>query len=49
MAIFSRRDVVEPPASIDADLVRIRAIRIAAEEELGRLRKELTERVATVE
>ena len=49
MAIFSRREVEEPPASIDAELDRIRAIRLAAEEELGRLRKELTERVATVE
>ena len=37
------------PASIDAELDRIRAIRLAAEEELGRLRKELSERVATVE
>jgi DNA repair exonuclease SbcCD ATPase subunit len=49
MSIFSRREIEEPPASIDAELDRIRAIRIAAEEELGRLRKELTERVATVE
>jgi colicin import membrane protein len=49
VAIFSRREVEEPPASIDAELDRIRAIRLAAEEELGRLRKELTERVATVE
>jgi hypothetical protein len=49
MSIFSRRDVVEPPASIDAELDRIRAIRIAAEEELGRLRKELADRVAIVE
>jgi DNA repair exonuclease SbcCD ATPase subunit len=49
VAIFSRRDVVERPASIDAELDRIRAIRIAAEEELGRLRKELAERVAIVE
>jgi DNA repair exonuclease SbcCD ATPase subunit len=49
MSIFSRRDIVEPPASIDAELDRIRAIRTAAEEELGRLRKELSERVATVE
>ena len=49
MAIFSRRDVPEQPASIDAELDRLRAIRIAAEEELGRLRKELTERVASVE
>jgi hypothetical protein len=49
VAIFSRRDVVEPPASVDAELDRIRAIRISAEEELGRLRKELAERVAIVE
>ena len=49
MSIFSRRDIPEQPASIDAELDRLRAIRIAAEEELGRLRKELTERVATVE
>jgi hypothetical protein len=47
--MFSRRDVVEQPASIDAELDRIRAIRLAAEEELGRLRKELAERVAIVE
>ena len=49
MAIFSRREEVEQPASIDAEHDRLRAIRIAAEEELGRLRKELTERVASVE
>ncbi len=49
MAIFSRRDVDDQPASIDAELDRIRAIRVAAEDELGRLRKELSERVATVE
>jgi hypothetical protein len=48
VAIFSRREVAEP-ASIDAEYDRLRAIRIAAEEELGRLRKELAERVATVE
>lgn len=48
MAIFGRREVVEP-LSIDAEHDRLRAIRIAAEEELGRLRKELTERVASVE
>ncbi|MBA3375119.1 MAG: hypothetical protein ACR2M2_09820 [Gaiellaceae bacterium] len=35
--------------SIDAEYDRLRAIRIAAEDELGRLRKELTERVASVE
>jgi hypothetical protein len=34
---------------MDAELDRLRAIRIAAEEELGRLRKELVERVASVE
>jgi hypothetical protein len=48
VAKFGRREVDEP-ASIDAEYDRLRAIRIAAEEELGRLRKELTERVATVE
>ena len=48
MAIFGRREV-EEPASIDAEYDRLRAIRIAAEQELGRLRKELTERVAIVE
>jgi len=37
------------PVSIDAEYDRLRAIRIAAEDELGRLRKELTERVASVE
>jgi DNA repair exonuclease SbcCD ATPase subunit len=49
MAIFSRREVEEQPASVDAELDRLRAIRMAAEDELGRLRKELTERVAVVE
>jgi hypothetical protein len=49
VAIFSRREIVEQPASIDAELDRVRAIRLAAEEELGRLRKELAERVAVVE
>jgi DNA repair exonuclease SbcCD ATPase subunit len=49
VTIFSRREFAEPPASIDAELDRVRAIRRAAEEELGRLRKELTERVANVE
>ncbi len=48
MPLFGRRDTVEP-ASIDAELDRIRAIRISAEEELGRLRRELAERVANVE
>jgi hypothetical protein len=45
--LFGRRDTVEP--TIDAELDRLRAIRISAEEELGRLRRELTERVAAVE
>ena len=50
VSFFSRKEVAEqPPASVDAELDRLRAIRMAAEEELGRLRKELTERVATVE
>ena len=48
MPLFGRREVAEP-VSTDAELDRLRAIRIAAEEELGRLRKELTERVASVE
>jgi hypothetical protein len=48
VAIFGRREVVEP-ASIDAEYDRLHAIRVAAEEELGRLRKELAERVAVVE
>jgi DNA repair exonuclease SbcCD ATPase subunit len=48
VALFGRREVAEP-VSIDAEHDRLRAIRIAAEEELGRLRKELTERVASVE
>ncbi len=49
MPLFGRREVAEQPVSIDAELDRLRAIRVAAEEELGRLRKELTERVASVE
>ena len=48
MPLFGRRDTVEP-ATIDAELDRLRSIRISAEEELGRLRRELTERVAIVE
>jgi chromosome segregation ATPase len=46
--LFGRREAVEP-VTVDAELDRLRAIRKAAEEELGRLRTELTERVATVE
>jgi len=37
------------PVSIQSEQDRLRAIRIAAEQELGRLRRELTERVASVE
>jgi hypothetical protein len=45
--LFGRRD--EEPATVDAELDRLQAIRVAAEEELGRLRAELTQRVAAVE
>jgi hypothetical protein len=37
------------PVSIQSEQDRLRAVRIAAEQELGRLRRELTERVAAVE
>jgi hypothetical protein len=37
------------PISIESEQERLHAIRIAAEQELGRLRRELTERVAAVE
>jgi hypothetical protein len=37
------------PISIEGEQERLHAIRIAAEQELGRLRRELTERVASVE
>ncbi len=37
------------PASIQTELQRLQAIRLAAEQELGRLRSELGERVAAVE
>ena len=47
MALFSRQK--HEPINIDSEQERLRAIRIAAEEELGRLRRELTERVAVVE
>ena len=47
MALFGRRD--REPISIEGEQERLRAIRIAAEQELGRLRRELTERVAAVE
>ena len=38
-----------PSASIQTEQQRLQAIRVAAEQELGRLRSELTERVAAVE
>lgn len=47
MAIFTRRR--PEPFSVQSEQERLRAIRLAAEQELGRLRLELTERVATVE
>lgn len=47
MPIFGRR--AAPPESLDSELERIRAIRTSAEQELGRLRRELAERVAAVE
>jgi len=47
VALFSKRRT--QPLSIESEQERIHAIRIAAEQELGRLRRELTERVAAVE
>lgn len=47
MALFGKQKT--EPVSIGTEHDRLRAIRIAAEEELGRLRRELTERVAAVE
>ncbi|MGH3137198.1 MAG: hypothetical protein ACRDPV_11980 [Gaiellaceae bacterium] len=47
MGLFARRQ--PEPVSIESEQERLRAIRIAAEQELGRLRLELTERVAAVE
>ncbi|HEX2346110.1 MAG TPA: hypothetical protein VHI12_05970 [Gaiellaceae bacterium] len=47
MALFARRQ--PEPFSIESEQERLRAIRLAAEQELGRLRLELTERVAAVE
>jgi hypothetical protein len=46
--LFNQRQTREP-ISIEDEHERLRAIRIAAEEELGRLRRELAERVASVE
>ena len=47
MALFGRQK--NEPVSIESEQERLHAIRIAAEQELGRLRRELTERVAAVE
>ena len=47
MALFGRQK--DEPVSIEGEQDRLHAIRIAAEQELGRLRTELTERVAAVE
>lgn len=47
MALFGKPK--PEPVSIEGEQERLRAIRIAAEQELGRLRTELTERVAAVE
>lgn len=47
MALFGRRR--DEVISIEGEQQRLHAIRIAAEEELGRLRRELVERVAAVE
>jgi hypothetical protein len=47
VGLFRRRQ--PEPISIEGEQQRLRAIRVAAEEELGRLRKELTERVQAVE
>ena len=47
MPLFGRR--TPDPVSIESEQERLRAIRVAAEQELGRLRRELTERVAAVE
>jgi len=47
VALFGKRKT--QPLSIESEQERIHAIRIAAEQELGRLRRELTERVAAVE
>jgi hypothetical protein len=47
VALFGRRKTEH--VSIESEQERLYAIRIAAEQELGRLRRELTERVAAVE
>ena len=47
MALFGKPK--NEPISIESEQERLLAIRIAAEQELGRLRTELTERVGAVE
>jgi hypothetical protein len=47
VGLFARRK--PEPISIESEQERLRAIRVAAEQELGRLRQELTERVQAVE
>jgi hypothetical protein len=47
VALFGKRKTEQ--VSIESEHERIHAIRIAAEQELGRLRRELTERVGAVE
>jgi hypothetical protein len=47
VALFGKQK--NEPLSIEGEHERLQAIRIAAEQELGRLRTELTERVAAVE
>jgi hypothetical protein len=47
VALFGKQK--NQPVSVPSEHERLLAIRIAAEEELGRLRRELTERVAAVE
>lgn len=49
MPLFNQRPTPEPITSLESEHERVRAIRIAAEHELGRLRRELQERVASVE
>jgi chromosome segregation ATPase len=47
VGLFARRQ--PEPISIEGEKERLHAIRVAAEQELGRLRRELTERVGAVE
>jgi len=47
--MFNQRRTTPEPISLESEHERLRTIRIAAEHELGRLRRELTERVGSVE